>query len=175
MLSMYLFHSIEATLYVDKILASSMTDGKCSSYLYPYVNSLLNAPQSHVCIFCLLVSEYSGSNYLNFGLFKIHIHTFLSRVGAPLLRSICTKIDSKHCETQVDDGEGGAMNIMIKSADDLLKQDQGLGLLVLSAAGAISLFGYYAFMGLVPIAFVMSVAMLLVKKQPIGQAKNKMA
>ena len=112
---------------------------------------------------------------MNFGLFKIHIHTFLSRVGAPLLRSICTKIDSKHCETQVDDGEGGAMNIMIKSAEDLLKQDQGLGLLVLSAAGAISLFGYYAFMGLAPIAFVMSVAMVLVKKQPIGQAKNKMA
>ena len=105
----------------------------------------------------------------------MHFHTFMSRVGAPLTHSLCNIVDSKHCETQVDDGEGGAMNILMKSGIVLLEQDQGLGLLVLSAAGAISLFGYYAFMGLAPIAFVMSVAMVLVKKQPIGQAKNKMA
>ena len=130
-------------------------------------------------IFCLLVSEIAGSNYLNFGLFKMHFHTFMSRVGAPLTHSLCNIVDSKHCETQVDDGEGGDMNILMKSGIVLLEQDQGLGLLVLSAAaaGGISLFSYYAFMGLAPIAFVMSVTMALViaKKQPIGQFKTKMA
>ena len=134
-----------------------------------------------MCFFCLLVSKIAGSNYLlNFGLFKMHFHTFMSGVAGPLFHSFCTKIDSKHCESQVNDGEGGAMNILVKSGIVLLEQEQdplvpGLRLLVLPAAGAISLFGYYAFMGLAPIAFVMSVAMVLVKKQPIGQAKIKMA
>jgi len=130
-------------------------------------------------IFCLLVSEIAGSNY--FDLFKVHFHTFMSHVGAPLMHSLCNNVDSKHCETQVDSayGEGGAMNILMGSGIVILKQDQGLGLLVLSAAaaGGISLFSYYAFMGLAPIAFVMSVTMALViaKKQPIGQFKTKMA
>ena len=112
----------------------------------------------------------------------MHFHTFMSRVGAPLTHSLCNNVHSKHCKTQVDDGEGGAMNILMESGSALLKKSplvQGLGLLVLPAAGAISLFGYYAFMGLAPIAFVMSVAMALAlviaKKQPIGQAKTKMA
>ena len=162
-----------------------MVDGKCSSYSYPYRLQIdCNLTMPHIAVYCLFsANEFastltSDANYLNFGIVKIHIHTFMSRIIAPLFISLCNNVDSKHCETQVDDGEGGAMNILMESGSALLKKSplvQGLGLLVLPAAGAISLFGYYAFMGLAPIAFVMSVAMVLVKKQPIGQAKIKMA
>ena len=133
----------------------------------------------------LLANEYAGpsasdANYLNFGLFKIHVHTFMGRIIAPLFHSFCNNVDSKHCETHVDDGEGGAMNILMESGSVLLKKSplvQGLALALLPAAGAVSLFGYYAFMGLASIAFVMSVfkALVIAKEQSTGQAKIKVA
>ena len=135
--------------------------------------------------FVSLANEYAGpsvsdANYLNFGLFKIHVHTFMSRIIAPLFHSFCNNVDSKHCETHVDDGEGGAMNILMESGSVLLKKSplvQGLGLALLPAAGAVSLFGYYAFMGLASIAFVMTVfkALVIAKEQSTGQAKIKVA
>lgn len=128
----------------------------------------------------LSIHSANDANYLNFGIVKIHVHTFMSRIVAPLFHSFCNKIDSKHCETQVDDGEGGAMNILMKSGYVLLKKSplvQALGLVLLPAAGAVSLFGYYAFMGLASIAFLMSVfkALVTAKEQSAGQAKIKVA
>ena len=71
----------------------------------------------HIAVYCLFsANEFaststSDANYLNFDIVKIHIHTFMSRIIAPLFHSLCNNVDSKHCETQVDDGKGGAMNI----------------------------------------------------------------
>lgn len=124
---------------------------------------------------------------MNFGLFKFHSHTFMSRVGGPLFRMICTKVDSKHCETQVDDGAGGAMNIVMKSVLEHVSQDWSiqlksaprvrLGFLLLPATAAITLFSYLALIGLAPVAFVMSVFMAIdiAKKQSASSSKNKMA
>lgn len=137
--------------------------------------------QPHTIWMCYLsIHSANDANYLNFGIVKIHVHTFMSRIVAPLFHSFCNKIDSTHCETQVDDGEGGAMNILMKSGYVLLKKSplvQALGLVLLPAVGAVSLFGYYAFMGLASIAFLMSVfkALVTAKEQSAGQAKIKVA
>ena len=116
-----------------------------------------------------------------FGPLKFHTHIFVSRVAAPLIRSLCNNVASKHCETHVDDGYGGKLNILINSGEVLLSKSpliQGSGLLYLVAAGAISLFSYYAIMGLAPIAFVLSVFMALdIAKKLLSAkpSKNKVA
>jgi len=140
----------DATLYVDGVLASSVGDNPGEVYLY-------------------------------FGPLKLHTHFFLSRVVAPLILSLCNNVASKHCETHVDDGYGGKLNILINSGEVLLSKSpliQGSGLLYLVAAGAISLFSYYAIMGLAPIAFVLSVFMALdIAKKLLSAkpSKNKVA
>jgi len=140
----------DATLYVDGVLASSVGDNP-------------------------------GDEYLYFGPLKLHTHIFVSRVAAPLIRSLCNNVASKHCETHVDDGYGGKLNILINSGEVLLSKSpliQGSGLLYLVAAGAISLFSYYAIMGLAPIAFVLSVFMALdIAKKLLSAkpSKNKVA
>jgi len=145
-----LFDLFEATLYVDGVLASSVGDNP-------------------------------GDEYLYFGPLKLHTHIFVSRVAAPLIRSLCNNVASKHCETHVDDGYGGKLNILINSGEVLLSKSpliQGSGLLYLVAAGAISLFSYYAIMGLAPIAFVLSVFMALdIAKKLLSAkpSKNKVA
>eukprot|EP00578_Thalassiosira_sp_NH16_P002173 CAMPEP_0181137312 /NCGR_PEP_ID=MMETSP1071-20121207/33642_1 /TAXON_ID=35127 /ORGANISM="Thalassiosira sp., Strain NH16" /LENGTH=485 /DNA_ID=CAMNT_0023224065 /DNA_START=114 /DNA_END=1572 /DNA_ORIENTATION=- len=140
----------DATLYVDGVLASSVGDNPGEVYLY-------------------------------FGPLKLHTHIFVSRVVAPLILSLCNNVASKHCETHVDDGDGGKKNNLILSGEVLLKKSpliQGLGVFSLVAAGAISLFGYYAIMGLAPIAFVLSVFMALDIAKKLLSAKpykNKVA
>jgi hypothetical protein len=135
----------DATLYVDGILASSMVDAN------------------------------KFRDFLNFGFFKIHIHTFMSRAFAPLFHKLCSKVDSKLCETRVSDGEGGTFNILIQAGIVILNLHpliQGMFLFLLPAAGAISLIAYYALMGLAPVTFVLGVYMALVKKH---SAKSKLA
>ena len=95
----------------------------------------------------------------------------MSRVVAPLFHSLCSNVASKHCEAYVDDGDRGTKKNMLITSGELLHKKspliQGSGFLFLVAAGAISLFGYYAIMGLAPVAFVLSVFMALdiAKKQ----------
>lgn len=141
----------DATLYVDGVLASSMVDA----------NDLLG-PSS------------SDANFLNFGFFKIHIHTFMSRAIAPLFHKLCSKVDSKHCETTVSDGEGGHRNMLMEAGIVILTLHpliQGLLLFLLPAAGAVALFAYYALMGVAPVTLVMGL-LLLAKKH---SAKSKLA
>ena len=111
---------------------------------------------------------------MNFGFFKIHIHTFTSRAIAPLFHKLCSKVDSKHCETTVTDGEGGHRNILMEAGIVILNLSpliQGLLLFLLPAAGAVALFAYYALMGVAPVTLVMGL-LLLAKKH---SAKSKLA
>lgn len=141
----------DATLFVDGILASSMPDA--TEYVDASIANL-------------------HPNYLNFGLFKVHIHTFMGSVIAPLFHAVCTKLDSKHCESQVDDGNGGTYNILIDTGRILLGSPplyQALLLIILPALGAISLVTYYLFLLAATVAFVVGSVMIAQKKTFVKQ------
>ena len=106
----------DATLFVDGLLASSMTE--------------LNK---------------EGKKHISFGPFQVHAHTFVSWL-TPLLHIGCNKIDSFYCETQVNDGSGGALNLVISSGRFILGLPQVLQAIIfpsLATMAAACILAYY--------------------------------
>lgn len=129
----------DATLFVNGILASSIT-------------------------------EVAANNlrYLDFGLFEVHIHTFVGSVIAPLIHAFCSKIDSWHCKTGFDDGDGGSSSIWSATGRVIFRFPplfRGLLLVLLPATGAVTFIAYHLFRVLAPITFVLSVIMAAQKNQ----------
>ena len=112
----------DGTLIVDGILASS--------------NTALNE---------------EGEEYVNFGPFKVHVHTLVSSIGAPLVQLGCSKVSSFFCKTQVDDGSGGTLNVLISSGRFILSLPAVLQSIIfpaLAALAAIVIVLFYLAIGL---------------------------
>ena len=56
-------------------------------------------------------SVYQGNERVSFGPFQVNIHTLASWIGAPVMQKVCTKMSRFSCDTQVDDGFGGSLNV----------------------------------------------------------------
>ena len=107
----------DATLYVDGLLASS--------------NSALNK---------------EGDELIQFGPIQVHVHSIVKWVGAPLNNAMCLNVNSFFCETQVDDGSGGTLNILIGAANMILTlplMRQALIFPMYAVLAAASMLGYY--------------------------------
>ena len=107
----------DATLFVDGLLASSTT-----------------------------VLSKEDDELVQFGPFQVHVHTLVSRLGAPLNNALCNKVNSFFCETQVDDGFGGSYNISIGAANVIVTLPlmlQGLIFPTYAALAAAGVLGYY--------------------------------
>ena len=106
----------DATLFVDGLLASSMTE--------------LNK---------------EGKKHISFGPFQVHAHTFVSWL-TPLLHIGCNKIDSFYCETRVNDGSGGTLNLVISSGRFILGLPQVLQAVIfpsIATMAAACIIAYY--------------------------------
>jgi hypothetical protein len=103
-----------------------------------------------------------------FGPFKMHIHTFQGRIYAPLTHALCKHASSYLCTTEVEDGEGGQYNVLIKLGTLLLE-------LPPSIQGVINLFFFGLFVitiastciafALVPATLVLGAIVLMKKKK----------
>mmetsp|Transcript_44950 Transcript_44950/g.94311 ORF Transcript_44950/g.94311 Transcript_44950/m.94311 type:complete len:539 (+) Transcript_44950:124-1740(+) len=144
----------DATLVVDGILASSTSD------VAEYV----------------LDADKSDPNNINFGLFKVHIHTLMSKFIGPLTNLVCTKIDSFVCEAPRQDGYGDSMARLMEAGVVVLNMPPlclALLAVIIPIFGAVSLAAYYLLMVLVPSMVVMGGILMLEKK---GQCtKQKVA
>lgn len=121
----------DATLFVDGVLASSV-----------------------------MAINDGGDIHVNFGMFKVHGHTLISRFGAPLIHALCSRVNSFYCDAQVEDGSGGTLNQLVASvsaAQTLSQTSQALVFSFYSAFGAILLISYYLSLILVPGAIVVGV------------------
>lgn len=103
-------------------------------------------------------SVYQGNEHVSFGPFQVNIHTLASWIGAPVMQAVCTKMARFSCDTQVDDGFGGTLNVWMgisKSIFMLPRVVQAIvfpSIIVLHVIGLLSyyatLFGLAALVGL---------------------------
>eukprot|EP00956_Cyclotella_meneghiniana_P020248 scaffold35457_cov62-Cyclotella_meneghiniana.AAC.1 len=114
---LYSFVTSDATLFVNGVLASSMT-------------SLDNAGE--------IVS-------FDFGLFSVHAHTFGSWIYAPMMQFGCSKIGPFYC-SEVDDGSGGSMHVFAAGGKAVLEMHPFMRVVFISSwtlAGVFGILCYY--------------------------------
>ncbi len=128
----------DATLFVNGILASS---GSAES------------------------GTEDGFENVNFGPFKINLHSLSSWIAAPLMNIGCNLVNSFFCETQVEDGEGGSYNLMISSSLGILTFSPVLQAIIYPSIAALTVIGIltYVFARFLVLTFIMSGFLFLVQ------------
>jgi hypothetical protein len=126
---LYTFVTSDATLFVNGVLASSMTTldpaGKVVSF--------------------------------GFGVFKVHVHTLAARIYAPLMQFGCSKIDAFYC-SQVDDGTGGTMHIFAAAGKNVFEKHPFVSVFVIFTwvvVGVVIILRYYISFLIVPAASIL--------------------
>jgi len=92
--------------------------------------------------------------------FQVHVHTLVSWFGAPLIHFGCSKVDSFYYATQVGDGSGGSLNVLISSGRAVMALPWPLQPLIFTffiVVAAIGMICYHLALFLVPGAILLAI------------------